>query len=342
MKIALATCEVLPEPDPDQELLVEALRAAGANVALVPWDGPSIDWQAFDLCVLRSTWNYFLDWRRFMAWVQHVDQQTTLVNPFPAVRWNFHKRYLAELAQDGISVVPTRWVSEGASMSEIQQALGDQAVAPSPPPKDACAAKVGDQQAGAPAALDRESIDRWLGEGGSAARAAPDPSGLDRWSDIVVKPAISAASYRTRRFAGCDHWSQAASFVEQLAADGDVMIQPYLHCVEKYPERAIIWIDGEVTHAVEKSPRFVDQAEQVQLVCREPTASEIELVERAIARWRDSIVYARADVFPDSERLWLSELELIEPSLYFANAPQALERFVAALMARAVARASHG
>ena len=52
--IALATCSYFPGGDADDAPLVAALPEARWAV----WDDPSVDWSAFDLVVLRSTWDY--------------------------------------------------------------------------------------------------------------------------------------------------------------------------------------------------------------------------------------------------------------------------------------------
>lgn len=82
---------------------------------------------------------------------------------------------------------------------------------------------------------------------------------------MVVKPAISAASLHTRRFQidRDGDLDEGRRFLADLAAERDVMIQPYLPSVETEGERALIWIAGELTHAVRKSPRFSGEDEEV-------------------------------------------------------------------------------
>jgi len=121
-RVALATCRELPEPDPDQELLLAALRAADVDAEMLSWDDSrgsgeafrTIESDVFDLCVIRSTWNYYHDWTAFRAWLEHVARATTLANPVDVLRWNLHKRYLAELARRDVSIVPTAWVERGS------------------------------------------------------------------------------------------------------------------------------------------------------------------------------------------------------------------------------------
>jgi hypothetical protein len=67
LKLRVATCRTLPEPDVDEAPLSEALAKAGIDAAPVAWDDPSADWDAPIPTLLRSTWNYALDVGRFLS-----------------------------------------------------------------------------------------------------------------------------------------------------------------------------------------------------------------------------------------------------------------------------------
>ena len=113
-----------------------------------------------------------------------------------------------------------------------------------------------------------------------------------------------------------------------------MLVQPYLTSVDGYGERALVWIDGEFTHAVRKSPRFAVDAEHVS------EALPISDAERAVgtaalAHIHDRLLYARVDVVPGPTAAPLvMELELVEPSLFLLQSPPALERFVAGIRRR--------
>ncbi len=279
-RIALLTCERLPEPDVDEALTVDALRAAGHAVDLLAWDAPTRPPAYYDACVIRSTWNYIWHEAAFLAFLEAAERDCRLMNPLAAVRWNLHKRYLEQLAAAGVRITPTLWLARGE-----------------------------------PATL-----------AGVQARG---------WRDFVVKPAVSAASFATRRFRADEPAQAALAFLAPLLAERDVMIQPYVPSVERGGERALVWIDGELTHAVAKSPRFSEEDEAVSAALR-PTPAERAFAEATLAAVpaavRDTLLYARIDVFEDGAGgLMLSELELIEPSLFFAQHPPALATFVAAV-----------
>ncbi len=151
------------------------------------------------------------------------------------------------------------------------------------------------------------------------------------WDDFVVKPAISAASFRTLRV-GPGDLDAGESHFRGLVAERDVLIQRYVPSVEGYGERAIVWIDGVVTHAVRKTPRFSGESEAVSSQAIAVSPAEAELARRAVDAIPGTPVYARVDVAPGPGGApLLMELELIEPSLFFPQAPHAVFRFVAAL-----------
>ena len=270
------TCVRPPEPDPDEPLLRDGLRAAGVDAHVRAWDDPAFDAGEFDLLVLRSTWNYYKHIDRFLAWCDATGKASRLLNPPDVVRANAHKGYLRELDGRGLAVVPTVWVDRGQ-------------------------------------APDLGSVMRDRG-----------------WDDVVVKPAVSAGSWRTKRFRS-DEAEAGGAFLAEIATDGDAMVQRYLPSVEAGGERSILWIAGEVTHVIVKHPRFAGQDEHVELGAA-PGALEREIVRVALDGLEDRLLYARVDVMAgdDGEPL-VSEVELIEPSLFLAEYPPALERLVAAI-----------
>src|SRR3954471_1185065 len=108
MRMALVTCATLPELDPDDQLLLEPLRALGVEAAPAVWDNATVDWASFDLAVIRNTWDYTARRAEFLEWTARVPR---LANPAHIVAWNTDKRYLRELSRAGIPVVPTSWLT---------------------------------------------------------------------------------------------------------------------------------------------------------------------------------------------------------------------------------------
>lgn len=106
-RIALVTCTELPRPDPDLGILQGAFGRRGIEARIECWEDGAVEWTRFDAVVVRSTWNYVARLRDYRAWLERAAAEAWLVNPLPAILWNLHKRYLADLAAEGLPVVPT-------------------------------------------------------------------------------------------------------------------------------------------------------------------------------------------------------------------------------------------
>ena len=109
-RVALATCREFDQLDEDDRLVVPALAAWGVRAEPAVWDDPTVDWTAFDLVVIRSTWDYIDRRDDFLAWAGSVPN---LANGVDVLRWNTDKRYLCELAEAGVPVLPTEWLDPG-------------------------------------------------------------------------------------------------------------------------------------------------------------------------------------------------------------------------------------
>ncbi len=276
MRLRVATCMTLPEPDPDAVPLAEALARANVAFDVVAWDDPKADWTSAHPTVIRSTWNYALDVDRYLAWVDRVSKVAPLFNPIEVIRDNLHKRYLLALEARGVPIVPTTLVERGASCD--LEALGH--------------------------------------------------------ARFVIKPEVGAGSLGARVFESAS--SDAAHHLAGLTAKGAALVQPYIDSVEDYGERSMIYIDGELSHAIRKSPRFAGQSEMVSGPY--PIADDERAVALAALAPYGELLYARVDLARDrGGQPCVMELELVEPSLFLAKKPGAADRFVAGLLRRLAA-----
>ena len=136
MRIGVATVRPLPEPDPDEPLLLAALRGAGADPSMWNWHDASRRGEDFDLVVIRSTWDSHRSPDAFRAWVTRTASATRLCNPAGAVLWNFHKGYLRALEARGVAIVPTAWVARGERADGVRARSADAGrIAPRRPPR---------------------------------------------------------------------------------------------------------------------------------------------------------------------------------------------------------------
>jgi len=75
-----------------------------------------VDWTAFDLVVVRSTWDYAERREDFLAWARSL---TRVLNSVSVLEWSTDKqRYLTDLERAGVPVVPTRFLEPGQPFEE--------------------------------------------------------------------------------------------------------------------------------------------------------------------------------------------------------------------------------
>jgi len=160
--------------------------------------------------------------------------------------------------------------------------------------------------------------------------------------DFVVKPAVGAGSIDADRYRAHEG-DRARRHVADLHARGrSVLVQPYVQTVDIFGEHAMIYIDGQFSHAMAKGAMLnTPQESRDALFRREqmsldvPDASALALGEQILARLPE-LLYARIDLVAAPSGWQVMELELVEPSLFLTFVPEAAERLVAAVARRLV------
>jgi len=251
-----------------------------------------------------------VDWNRFGVVVvrstwdyQHrrdeflewASRIAVILNPAEVLAWNTDKSYLAELTAAGLPVVETAFVPPGAALPEV-------------------GTKEPDAERG----------------------------------EVVVKPSVSAGSKDTARFDLSDpaEAERARDLVAEIhASDRTAMVQPYLTSVDERGETALLYFGGEFSHAIRKGPLLRPAEGPTEgffapetIEPRTPSAAEREVADRVLA-WAGARfgtpLYARVDlILGAAGDPVVLEVELTEPSLFFAHSEGAAARFADALAER--------
>lgn len=143
---------------------------------------------------------------------------------------------------------------------------------------------------------------------------------------FVVKPTVGAGSIDAEKY-GADERHLARDHVARLHLNGrDAVIQPYIASVDSVGERAMVFIDGEFSHALTKGAMLhvadVDRnslfrREQMSRAVAEPESRA--LAQRVLAEpLFANVLYARVDLVLVDEGWAVMELELVEPSLFLS------------------------
>lgn len=305
-RIALVTCSALPDLHSEDAPLVAALAERGLDAEPAVWDG-DVDWESYDLVVIRSTWDYAQRRAEFLEWCRQVDAVTALANPLPVVRWNSDKHYLRELESVGVPIVPTMWLEPARRFSSRAlhtrfPAQGDFVIKP--------AVSAGSIDTGRYTAMDAQSR-------GLAIQHARRLLSADR--TVMVQrylASVDTVGERAHVFVAGEY---SHSVLKGAMLDG--------------PD---VGVDGvyreERMSPLTASEREVDFSAGVIRAARRVftrTADGVDLSP-------DPLLYARVDVVTDDAgEPVLMELELVEPSLFTSLAEGSLDRLADAVAERA-------
>ncbi|HKU13386.1 MAG TPA: hypothetical protein VJQ52_03270 [Steroidobacteraceae bacterium] len=190
-------------------------------------------------------------------------------------------------------------------------------------------------------------LTRFIEPGESAAARIAEFRREPSVDEFVVKPAIGAGSRDAQRF-GPEESAAAAEHAQRMVNEKrSVLLQPYLSRVDEYGETALIYFEGQFSHAIRKGPLLKRKEGPTQdlfaketITPRVPDAAELRVGARAIQALPFATpLYARVDLIRDEKgEPVVLELEMIEPSLFFPFAGGSAERFAAAVIRRATQR----
>ena len=146
------------------------------------------------------------------------------------------------------------------------------------------------------------------------------------WKEAVIKPAVSGAARHTYRI-NLKNYHQYESVFQQLIKEECMLFQKYLPNITKMGEISLVMIGGKYTHAVKKIAKKGDFRVQDDhggtVEEYHASSKEIEFAELCLEKCAYNPIYARVDiVYDDSNQVSLSELELIEPELWFRKNPE--------------------
>ena len=173
---------------------------------------------------------------------------------------------------------------------------------------------------------------------GSDVPSLPQTMTEKKRDKLIVKACIGAQNFMLERIMS---EAQAAeyqdTFREQLQHH-DMLVQEYIEGVEKYGEWSLLFFNRQFSHCVNKMPLEGDYRAFILLggavTSYEPSQEMLDLAEKVLALVPGPLLYARVDLMKHhlTGKLYLGELELIEPTLFLDFHEKAPERLADAIL----------
>ncbi len=162
-----------------------------------------------------------------------------------------------------------------------------------------------------------------------------DQFGMD---DVVLKPTIAGAARHTYKL-NHSNINEYEKIFEKLITKEDMMIQPYQYSITTKGEISMMVIEGEFTHAILKKAKPGDFRVQDDyggtVHAYEPGYLEMDFAEKVVNACDPMPTYARVDLmWNNSGDFTLTELELIEPELWFRKNKKAAEKLARVIKKR--------
>lgn len=158
--------------------------------------------------------------------------------------------------------------------------------------------------------------------------------------DVVIKPTVSGGAWHTvRGKVGTADFEQACA---RLPKELDYLVQPFVPEIASHGEWSLMFFDGAYSHAVLKRPTTGDYRVQEQhggtMAPATPDEAIVQAAGKTLAATaalgHGELAYARVDGVMVNRQFQVMELEVIEPSLFLAERPDAAERFARHLVER--------
>lgn len=261
-KIHILTSANYPEGNEDLRALCGAVREHGVECGFLLWGESGV--REGDMLLALGVWDYAKDYKKFLTWLEEMQiLGARILNPLLTIKNNIDKRYLLELEQRGIPIVPSEFV-ESRDLAKKDLA----------------------------------------------------------WK--VIKPPVGQSGVGVER----------GERVEPLAYPLGAIVQPFIPSIQERGEVCLVFFGGEFRYSILRKPKEwrANSSYGVSVSAITPQKEWIELGERALEGVE--YLYARVDIF--IEPLLVSEVELIEPALYFFAHQGAMQEFVGCLIQRFV------
>ncbi len=120
-KVAFLSMDSLDQFVCYDQLLFEPMRALGWQAEQVSWRKKNVQWDDYEVVIIRSTWDYQNDPQEFLQTLERIEESGAhLENPLEFVRWNLHKGYLRDMDRLGIRIVPSLFREAGEPLQLLE------------------------------------------------------------------------------------------------------------------------------------------------------------------------------------------------------------------------------
>ncbi len=147
---------------------------------------------------------------------------------------------------------------------------------------------------------------------------------------IVVKPRVSASAHGTFLLSSDASEADLKNAFNELRGR-DILIQKFAREIVEEGEWSLVFLAGDFSHAILKSPKNGDFRVQEEYggksLLKSPSVQMLHAARSIVGSLPEVPLYARVDLVASQQGALLIELELIEPFLFLEYFPESIEKF---------------
>jgi glutathione synthase/RimK-type ligase-like ATP-grasp enzyme len=167
-----------------------------------------------------------------------------------------------------------------------------------------------------------------------------NPNDLDEYlqlinsEKVVVKPAVSLNGDDTFLVDKSDFASMTKK-ANEINHSRDLLLQQFIPEVQTGGEISLIYFNGQFCHAIRKTAKSGEfRIHEEHGGTREsyiPDADDLRFANNVVDQITENLLFCRVDLIKSDNKIYLIELEILDPMLFLGMDPKAPGRFAAAI-----------
>lgn len=289
MKLAIASSSIFKNEVSDDLWLLRALKKHNINAQIQAWDDPNVNWNNYNVVLLKSTWGYHSCISSFISWLNMLEvKKIKLINPISIVKQNINKNaQRLELEKNKIPVLDSVYLSLDLTNAGTQRPMESL----------------------------YETIIKYYTEQNDFYVIKP------------IISASSNKTFKIELFQITKEQEKEYSLMINNNEAIGVILQPYQKTVEN-GEYSLIYINGELSHAVIRFSIFSEFKNKVIPIPIVELPQSVRILGNRVMKYYNEkkVCYSRVDIILADKGPLVMEVEMAEPDLFFYTIHSTSER----------------
>ncbi len=151
---------------------------------------------------------------------------------------------------------------------------------------------------------------------------------------VVIKPAVSLNGEDTYLFERTES-TAIKSKCSEINSTRDLLLQQFIPEIQTEGEISLIYFNKQYCHAIRKTAKKgefrIHEEHGGTRVAYLPDAAELHFANSVVDTITEDLLFCRVDIVKSGSKIYLIELEILDPMLFLGMDPKAPQRFANAI-----------